>query len=375
MQASDRGLPFNPAQTGYYAHVNPIGVATTDTHHAPHPQPHPLPSVYQSTSSNRRVQSQTKRSQSFSLLSRPLHTSSLSRRHPSHSNGDSKNNSPAHRPSPLVAEPVGSHLVESCDSVEPTVESREKSSKSPSEKKSEELPGDEQRLHDLRSLIRTRQSSLSPLPLPTAQPSLPTFTLSDVGSLLAKRDRLSKKLPTVTGIRQVSIAPTVKLLRASTSPSELFLTKPRSAPTSPRPLCGEGNREGIISQDVEQNEEGVSHSDIKERQKSFSHDDVSHLEQFKQLNVGGVSPAPSYELSDGDAPSNHNSLAVEEGSSGGEERGERSNESFPSDEDPIRDDSEGSPSHQSSSPVDPQRVDTDSAFHTSHSQQHQDSQW
>ena len=229
------------------------------------------------------------------------------------------------------------------------------------EEKRKETVAEEQQLRELRSLIKTRQSSLSPLPVPTAQPSLPTFNLSEVGLLPAKRDKLKKKLPTITGVRtrkdQTSVV--MKLIRATTSPSELSFSKTaKSAPCSPKPTRAYRPNEGESREGKEVLREVSESPPLLERQKSFSHDDIKQLKEVDQLNVGGVSPAQSRESCDGDAPSSQHSLVVEEGNSD-EGEGKRSDdsigkmESFLSDE---KSDNEGSPLNQSQSLVDADRA-------------------
>jgi hypothetical protein len=98
-----------------------------------------------------------------------------------------------------------------------------------------------------------------------------------------------------------------------------------------------------------------------ERRKSFSHDDVGQLQQFDQLDVGGVSPAGSINDNDDEGvPGSRQSLVAEGGSSEEEEREGRSierssvdkaEESVASDEVAMRSNSGGLPSSQSLSPV------------------------
>ena len=121
-----------------------------------------------------------------------------------------------------------------------------------------------------------------------------------------------------------------------------------------------------------------------ERHKSFSHDDVGQLQQFEQLDVGGVSPAASYgsinnDNDDEGVPGSQQSLVAEGGSSE-EERGERSmelslsadkvEESVASDEAAVRNNSGGLPSSQSPSPVVSDRDGSDSINQAVVSHQH-----
>ena len=249
--------------------------------------------------------------------------------------------------------------------------------------KDDVMSGDEHRLRELRLLSRTRQTSLSPLPAPTTLPSLPpTFNLPDDRALPTKHPWLKKKLPTVSGIRlgagRVPHPSHTKLLsRATTSPGELSTPiLPKSAPSSPKPNRavpkssggGEGNDKGTTSVLDNQKEGEQLSGRLKtlERRISFSHDDVSQLQQFDQLDVGGVSPAASYEsIDDGGAPGSRQSLVAEGGSS---EEGDKSFklssvdkvESVPSDEAAMRSNSGGLPSSQSVSPVTSNRDDSDS---------------
>ena len=253
------------------------------------------------------------------------------------------------------------------------------------------VSGDEQRLRELRSLVRTRQTSLSPLPAPTTQPSLPpTFNLPNVQAPPTKHQWLKKKLPTVSGIRPGCIVPhtshTKLLNRATTSPGELNTPiQPKSAPSSPKPnkavptSSGESNNEGASSvKDNRKEKENLNrHSGTLERRKSFSHDDVSQLQHLEQLDVGGVSPAASYGLiNDESAPGNQQSLVAEGGSNEESEKSiEHSSvgrvESVPSDEAVMRSNSGGLPSSQSVSPVVSDRGgDSDSMNQTSPHHRH-----
>lgn len=230
------------------------------------------------------------------------------------------------------------------------------------------MSGDEQRLRELRSLARTRQTSLSPLPAPTTLPSLPpTFNLPNVRVMSPKHPWLKKKLPTVSEIRprgRVPHPPHSKLLnRATTSPGELSTpTEPKSAPSSPKPSKAvptsrvEGNNKGVSSVQDDRNEMENLNRHL-ERRKSFSHDDVSQLQLLEQLDVGGVSPAASYSLVNNmGAPDNQQSLVAKGGFSEESEKSiERSSvgkvESVSSDEAIMRSNSGGTPSSQSISPV------------------------
>ena len=239
--------------------------------------------------------------------------------------------------------------------------------------KDDVMSGEEEGLREVRSLINTRQSSLSPLPAPTALPSLPTFNLSDVRGLPPKHPWLKKKLPTVTGVRPWGRArptPTVKLLRATTSPCELSTAiQLKSAPSSPKPSRAMPTSEGNEGTSMRNNQKEGEKSGTLERHKSFSHDDVTQLQQFDQLNIGGVSPAVSTGSINEGAPGSQQSLVAKGGSSGEGEKSEHSVgkvESIPSDEAVARDNSEGLPSCQSISPVVSDRADSDSANHTSH---------
>lgn len=435
---SDRGLSSNPAQTSYFAH-DLIGVdaavCTTNPNQSPfsHATPHPITSSYNimhhplesPQHSFHKVYLPTRRSQSFSLLSKPLTTASLYRRRPTYE----PKTSPMSKPSSRAQAAGGNHstdFAESNDTVDHPEPERETEIVSMEEKKkveasaidnnfstsvqaisrhseseetsesrdtmdhlgpkkgreevlkeegNEEVIGEDcdQRLQKLRSFTKTRQSSLSPLPVPMVQPSLPTFNLSDVGILPAKHNRLSltKKMPTVTGVKPGRTGTASKLLRATTSPSELSLTKTKSAPTSPKPLNKESNHKrggSEISEEKEEKKASFMLPGVLERRKSFSHGDVIQLQQLSQLSVGQVSPVASCDLSNGDAPSTQHSLVVEGGSSN-EDNGKKSDDSLgkldslPSDEVAvhIRDSSGDSPSHQSASSVDADRGNGDSA--------------
>ena len=376
MQIPDRGLISNPAATSYNAHIDPIAVIATT--HSSNQQPltqslDPCPPAHhhnnQTTNSQRKLCSlPSNKSNSFSHL-----TSSLSHlpRQPSISKSEG-NVTSTHQQSPLVAAEtiISSRSVDTSVSTTTQKDDKrqqlqvEKSKETVLDKKGkskEEFAADEQHLRELRSQTKIRQSSLSPLPLPTVQPSLPTFNLSNIGNLPAKRNRLIKKLPTVTGVRQLqrpvvkrSQVQEMKLLRATTSPSELLTLKnTRSAPCSPKPSRAKDSRKRVV---LKEEEIVYSQSDILERRRSFSHDDVSQLEHLSgQRNVGGVSPAASFELSNGDALSTQNSLVAEEGSSKDEQISDDSidkaaNLPF-SDEAPVSRDNEGSPSNQCKSPA------------------------
>ena len=284
-------------------------------------------------------------------------------------------------------------------SSEPLVASEPKESAKHAEEKKEAvlakddiMSGDEQCLRKLRSLSRTRQSSLSPLPASTTLPSLPpTFNLPDVRALPTKHPWLKKKLPTISGVRPGGRVPhpshTKLLSRATTSPGELNApTQPKSAPSSPKPNRavpvssgdGEGNNEGASSVQDNQKEEEQLNCQLGtlERRKSFSHDDVSQLQQIDQLDVGGVSPAASYgSIDNKGAPGSQQSLVAEGGSS---EEGEKSTElssidkveSVPSDEAAMRSNSGGLPSSQSVSPVLSDRDGSDSMNEASHQHTH-----
>ena len=259
------------------------------------------------------------------------------------------------------------------------------------------MGGDEQRLRELRSLSRTRQSSLSPLPAPTALPTLPpTFNLPDVRALPTKHPWLKKKLPTISGVRSgASRVPrpshTKFLSRATTSPGELNTpTQPKSAPSSPKPNRAVppvsdadgsgGNNEGTASMRENRKENEKKQMSGRfgtlERRKSFSHDDVNQLQQFDMLNIGGVSPAASYGVIDDNegAPGSQQSLVAEEGSSEEREKSIEHSfdkpESIPSDEAAVRSNSGGLPSSQSLSPVVSDRDDSDSMNQASHHQPH-----
>ena len=437
----DRGLISNPAQTSYFAH-DPIGVddvtRMTDPHQSPYSRakPHSITSSYMHhplespQHSYRNVHLPT-RSQSFSLLSRPLLTASLYRRQPTRE----PKTTPISKPLSKAQTPSGSHSAdfaepnETIDHPEPekkkevVPKEEEKEEVKPStelstsiqakgrlnesaetselrdtvdypglkkgreeklnEERKEEVIGEEsnQRLRELRSFAKTRQSSLSPLPIPMVQPSLPTFNLSDIGIVPQKRNRLAltKKMPSVTGAkieRKGVLSSASKLLRATTSPSELSLTKTKSAPTSPKPLHKESNHErrgSEISEEKEEEKGIFMLPGILERRKSFSHDDVAQFQQLSQLSVGGVSPVASCDMSGGDASSTQHSLVVEGGSSN-EGDGQKSDDSigkldsFPSDEVPVHicNSSGDSPSYQSSSPIDADRGMSDSADPATH---------
>ena len=272
------------------------------------------------------------------------------------------------------------------------------------------MSGDEQRLRELRSLARTRQTSLSPLPAPTTLPALPpTFNLPDVRVLPTKHPWMKKKLPTIGGIRSGAssrVPPSypshTKLFsRATTSPGELSTpTLPKSAPSSPKPnralnsrATGEDNiGEGAtrMQQDDQKLSEGEQLScqlGTLERHKSFSHDDVGQLQQFERLDVGGVSPAASYgSINDNDdndegVPGSRQSLVAEGGSSEEERGEERSSmelfssvdkveESVASDEAAVRSNSGGLPSSQSPSSVVSDRNGSDSVNQTAASHHH-----
>ena len=337
-----------------------------------------------------------------------------------------KKSSPIHQHLPIATASAQSKNFESSPddqnfAVKETVKYVEKSSEprvanDPKERKDEAvsamddvMSGDEQRLRELRSLARTRQTSLSPLPAPTTLPALPpTFNLPDVRVLPTRHPWMKKKLPTIGGIRSGAssrVPPSypshTKLLsRATTSPGELSTpTLPKSAPSSPKPnravnsrATGEDNiGEGATSmqQDNRKRNEGEQLScqlGTLERHKSFSHDDVGQLQQFERLDVGGVSPAASYgSINDNDdndegVPGSQQSLVAEGGSSEEERGGERSmelfssldkvEESVASDEAAVRSNSGGLPSSQSPSSVVSDRNGSDSVNQTAASHHH-----
>ena len=361
IQVPDRGLISNPAQTSY-TH-GPITVAT-DTKQSPLPdaKPHPTAYMYNPPEllSHHHHRVPTTRTASLPLTLRPLLTSfSPSHVPPSlpfvhHTRGPPMNvemvTGALRQPSSLASvsgSPAASkempvHL-EKCD--EP-------------QQVSDVMDGYEQRKQELTSSTRMRQSSLSPLPVPTAQQALPTF---DVPGFPLKHQWIMKKRPTVSGLGNRRVPATPQLVRALTSPHELSTARPKSAPCSPKlsvhrkalpsvDVGGGGDQEGEVPSDLPR-----GNFPLSERRKSFSHDDVSQLQQFSKLRVGtgGVSPAISYESFAGNVPSNQQSLVAEEGSSQGEDKsGDLAGEleSFPSDEAPEGANFEGLPSDHSVSP-------------------------